>query len=509
MTELPARVPPHSAEAECAVLGSILIKNTQWNDVAELIAPRDFYQQAHQQIATTIWEMRTRGMVTDIVTVTEDLRHSGNLEAVGGTDYIIGIASSVPSAANAVAYANAVRETAQQRSLLRLCGEAIESVWDGQPATETQALLVNGLGKAVTGKIYTTCAFTELVEGRKQIAWLWEDWLPRGFITMIAGRSGIGKSALALATVERIIKTSKWPDGNASVGGGKVLWDDTESSEHLLMERLVNWNMDTNSLHVMVGDGTSGEFANPQLDKLSDWLAFVRTVEKLRPDAVIIDSISGAHGKKENSADMRSVISRLADLARDFELAVIVTHHLRKRSKDDPREIDLDRIRGSTVITQWSRVVWAVDVPDPSAPERIGVCQIKNNFAAIPDEFGFQITESGIVFTDAPQKPQQQTDVGLVCDFITEVLQGGPQLAHDVLALTKEAGFSERTYRRARKRLLLMNVHKPGGWMLALPAARADEVDQVLDRAKQGRKDISSIQTPSKQIGEPEHDEVF
>ena len=104
------KVPPHSVEAEQSVLGGLMLDNTAWEKVADLLVEADFYQRSHQLIFRGIADLREQDKPVDVVTLAEWHESRGELDEVGELAYLGMLARNTPSAANIVAYANIVRE---------------------------------------------------------------------------------------------------------------------------------------------------------------------------------------------------------------------------------------------------------------------------------------------------------------------------------------------------------------------------------------------------------------
>jgi replicative DNA helicase len=132
------RVPPHSVEAEQAVLGGLLLDNSTWDAIADRLRAEDFYRRDHQQIFTAIAELSARSEPSDVVTLAEYLAAKGQSDETGGLAYLAGLARDTPTAANIRAYADIVRERSLLRQLIRVSGEIAASAYDseGRPATE-------------------------------------------------------------------------------------------------------------------------------------------------------------------------------------------------------------------------------------------------------------------------------------------------------------------------------------------------------------------------------------
>ncbi len=124
------RVPPHSIEAEQAVLGGLMIAPEAWERVADRIAEHDFYRKDHRLVFRAINELTSKDMPCDAVTLGEWFEAQGLDGEVGGMAYVIELANSTPSAANIVAYADIVREKSVLRQLIdtgtEIAGDAFQ-----------------------------------------------------------------------------------------------------------------------------------------------------------------------------------------------------------------------------------------------------------------------------------------------------------------------------------------------------------------------------------------------
>ncbi|MGH8131585.1 MAG: DnaB-like helicase N-terminal domain-containing protein, partial [Steroidobacteraceae bacterium] len=132
------RTPPHSVEAEQAVLGGLMLDSNAWDAVADVVTAGDFYRRDHRLIFEAIADVaETRGSC-DAVTVSENLELKGRLEEIGGLAYLGTIARDTPSASNVRAYAEIIRERSILRQLVAAGGEIAAAAIDsrGRPASE-------------------------------------------------------------------------------------------------------------------------------------------------------------------------------------------------------------------------------------------------------------------------------------------------------------------------------------------------------------------------------------
>ena len=112
------KVPPHSVEAEQAVIGGLLLDNRAWEEIADRVAESDFYRGDHRLIFNAIRSLEEKSQPFDAVTLSEWLDKNGQLEDAGGLAYLGRLAKETPTAANIVAYADIVRERSVLRQLI-------------------------------------------------------------------------------------------------------------------------------------------------------------------------------------------------------------------------------------------------------------------------------------------------------------------------------------------------------------------------------------------------------
>jgi len=133
------RVPPQNLEAEQSVLGAVLLDREAATVCTEILHPDDFYREPHRRIYEAVVTLTTRNEAVDVITVGEELRRAGHLEAAGGLSYLSDLTGSVPATANAAHYARIVAEKALLRDLLKAAGDIAEAVYTG--SEDADALL--------------------------------------------------------------------------------------------------------------------------------------------------------------------------------------------------------------------------------------------------------------------------------------------------------------------------------------------------------------------------------
>jgi len=125
------KIPPQAIELEEAVLGAVMLEKDKLAEVLEIIQSVEcFYVDANQKIYAAIRRLFDKGMPVDLLTVTEELRKSNELEIVGGAYYLTRLTMSVVSSAHVEAHARIIMEKFIQRELIRISGNVISDAYE-------------------------------------------------------------------------------------------------------------------------------------------------------------------------------------------------------------------------------------------------------------------------------------------------------------------------------------------------------------------------------------------
>jgi replicative DNA helicase len=215
------RVPPHSVEAEQALLGGLLFEPTAWTRAK--VSAEDFYRADHRLIFSAAADLIGRNREADSVTVIEALSRAGQLEAAGGRAYIAQLVADTPSAANIAAYARIVRENARKRQLHGVGQDIAAGVFESGDVSEQignamQALLklaeAERGGRGLVGMRELVGALIDDLdrrrEGQSGLRLGLPDFdalsngLEPGDLVVIAGRPGMGKTALLVSIAAHV-----------------------------------------------------------------------------------------------------------------------------------------------------------------------------------------------------------------------------------------------------------------------------------------------------------------
>ena len=121
---------PASLEAETAVLGGMMIDREAVVRAIEKVNSAAFYREGNRRVFSAMARLFERGDSIDPITVSEELKKTGELDAAGGLDYLAMLVDAVPTAANIEYHANIVREKALLRRLVERASSIIRDVYD-------------------------------------------------------------------------------------------------------------------------------------------------------------------------------------------------------------------------------------------------------------------------------------------------------------------------------------------------------------------------------------------
>jgi len=239
--------------------------------------------------------------------------------------------------------------------------------------------------------------FADLKDIYAEITWTWHNWLPNGFVTMLASDAGVGKSMLALTVAHIVLHGKAWFDGMPYIPDvdSTVLWVECESGEPFHVHRAQS--MRTDLTRIAIPYSLDEPNVVPSLSNTNDreriGVAFADESHRL----LVIDSLSGATNSDENSTDAGKVVQWLAELAKHCNKPVLLIHHMNKHKIHDVNQPpSISAIRGSSAIAQHPRVIWTLDNPDPTRPEIVRLAQAKNNLAMRPKYLTLQIEHGRI-----------------------------------------------------------------------------------------------------------------
>jgi replicative DNA helicase len=251
-TDLPARIPPHNLDAERAVLGAVLLEGREaLPRVIEVLRPSDFYAESHRTLFRAMVALFDRGEAVDSLTLSEELRRTDQLQAVGGPAFLALLMEEASIAAHLSSYTAIVRDMAMLREMIQTSTQIIAQAFEAKE--EVQAIVddaerrifalaerrLEGSALPVSKILKNTFEYIERLYERKEhvtgVATGFErldletsGFQPSDFI-IIAGRPSMGKTAFALNIAQHVGVTLH----------GRVLVLSLEMSAQQLVQRML------------------------------------------------------------------------------------------------------------------------------------------------------------------------------------------------------------------------------------------------------------------------------
>jgi replicative DNA helicase len=394
-TPLFDRTLPCDLEAEIGVLGSIMLLPDVCDDIALLLRPDDFYDEAHRKIYQQMLEMHDAGRKIDATLLVDKLKSSGNYEAVGGVAYLGKILHAVSNAAHAVYYSEIVKEKATFRRLIEASTDILREAYD-----ETQqaqhllslaeqkifSILENRTNNTVLGMSDILNSVMDRIESRMK-GEISDDKVESGFarldeqtgglhnseLIVLAARPSMGKTAFALNIAE-----------NVSVGQNvPVLFVSLEMSAIELAERLL-CSVSRVSGHRLRGGSItqeerlrlaakSGEISRAPLfvddspgRTVTEIAAAARRIKRRegRLGLIVIDYlqlVEPDNPKDPRQEQVSRMTRRLKGLAREMKVPIVCLAQLNRQTEAAKDNIPrLSHLRESGAIEQDADVVMFV-----------------------------------------------------------------------------------------------------------------------------------------------------
>lgn len=385
---------PHASDVERAVLGSILLLPEVCDEVALVLRPDDFYDDAHARIYTQLLAMHDAGQQIDIMLLVQRLRDAGEFEAVGGAPYLAEVGESVTTAAHAEHYAQIVRDKSMLRSLILASTDILKDSYD--PTIEPRQMLSRaeekvfailedkGQGQVspirnvlqqalerIDARMSQDHAFGGVETGFDDF-----DDLTGGFhgseLIILAARPSMGKTALALNVVEHIAIDSQQPTLFVSLEmsslelGDRLLCSRAKVNSHRLRNgkitaeesrSLVETAAQISGSPLYIDDSPSRTMteiaATARRIKRRDGLSLI-AIDYLQ----LIDPDNSSDPRQEQVA---KIARRLKGLARELDVPVLCLAQLNRQVESTrDNKPQLSHLRESGAIEQDADVVMFV-----------------------------------------------------------------------------------------------------------------------------------------------------
>lgn len=381
------KIPPQAVELEEAVLGALMLEKCA-DIVTDILTPQSFYKDAHVRIFGACMNLYKLNSPIDILTVTEELKKTGELELVGGAYYITQLTNRVASSSNVEHHARIVAEKFILREIIRTSTIALNQAYENDvdcfdvlKSVEDSFSVINN--SFYTGKIETPLTvMRQIIERNKMLATnKGVNGVPTGIIRLdkqtagwqktdliiIAARPAMGKTALALTLARNAAVDYNIPVAIFSL----------EMSALQLVTRLLSAESKTNSARIakshipddefnhMVNESTKMLNSNiyiddtPSLNVLQLRSKARKFVKEMGVQLIIVDYLQLMVGKDDKNVKQReqevAAISRsLKSLAKELNIPIIALAQLSRalETRGGDRRPILSDLRESGSIEQ-------------------------------------------------------------------------------------------------------------------------------------------------------------
>lgn len=408
------RIPPQNIAAEQSVLGGLMLEQDAWDLVSDLLTENDFYKPAHRTIYSALRELHRRGQPTDLVTISNYLIQSQQLDSIGGPTYLAEMMDQTPSTANIKNYAQIVRDKSVLRKVISTSNEFIEKAY-GQGFTDIESFL-----NEVEGSIYQIADMStnqDLVDASQLVKLSLEkleqlyankgdvtgvgtgffdlDKMTAGFqpgeLIIIAARPSMGKTAFSLNLALSAAVKEKKSVAYFSIEMGKeqVMMRMLASEARISLSQLRSGNLEEYAWPKLINTAAKMSEAPIFIDDSSGISPFEIRAKARRMkarhglDMIIVDYLQLMSMKQKVESREREVseISKLLKgLARELKIPVIALAQLNRgvEGRSDRRPM-LSDLRESGSLEQDADVIMMLfreDYYDRDTPELKGLAEV-------------------------------------------------------------------------------------------------------------------------------------
>lgn len=312
----------------------------------------------------------------------------------------------------------------------------------------------------------------------KPVRWLWEGRIPKGFITVFAGRTGLGKSFVTCDIAARLTRGIDWPDSQGEcMEAGNVLLISEDSFEYVLTPRLIEMQADMDRVFYL-------SWAAMARYQLADTAMLTAAFEQAgQPVLIAIDPPTNFLGGRDEhkNAEIRQILMNLVTWLDGRDTSCTLITHVNKNTGRGTEA--LSRVIGSVAWTTTSRVAHAF-VADPDNEGQALFIPMKSNLGALPKGLSYRIAKTenfariewlGEVDTTADEamsgekSERKQTKTEGAVDWLRERFAEKSEWTSDEILKTGEsAGFKRDQLFAAKKSLGFKAKKSPehnGAWI--------------------------------------------
>jgi len=409
------RMPPHSQDAEQAVLGGLMLDHLALEKISDVLRPEDFYRADHRKVYEAILDLSEGNKPFDAVMVAEWLSKRDQLEEAGGVPYLVELVEAVPTAANILAYAQMIRESSVLRKLIDVGTQVVQMGYrpEGRAAAEVMEFaereifsiadegerLKRGfrpIKELMTGAMDRVAELFEREEAITGHATGFKDFdemtsgLQAGDLVIVAGRPSMGKTTFAMNIAEHVAISGKKAVAvfSMEMPGEQLALRMLSSIGRVDQTRVRTGRLDDQDWHrltsaVGILSQTSIHIDDTPALSPSDLRSRARRLARTCDLGVIVVDylqLMQVPGTKENRTNEISEISRsLKSIAKELSVPVIALSQLNRSLEQRPNKRPvMSDLRESGAIEQDADLIVFIyrdEVYDKESPQK-GMAEI-------------------------------------------------------------------------------------------------------------------------------------
>lgn len=382
---------PFSIEAEEALLGSIFINPNVIGDVVDIVTSEDFYKNNYKIIFSEMVKAYNTGKIIDVLLIIESLKKLNLIDEIGGEDIIYDLTEVVPTAANAINYAQIIKDKSVQRQLINIGEKIVKMAMRGYEEIDTmldksesmifkiaeskQKKDIVPLSELVQTKVSQMDTYSE-TKGRVtgiSSGFSRYDNITSGFhgsdLLILAARPAMGKTAFALNLAINVARQGKSVLIYSLEMGNEQLFDRLVASESKIRLKALKDSTMTSEELVNLGNGLGrlSEIPIYISDSSSvNMLEIKATARRLRAegklDFMLIDYLQlispSENSRKSREQEISEISRSLKILAKELNIPIVTLSQLSRgvEQRVDKRPI-LSDLRESGAIEQDADMV--------------------------------------------------------------------------------------------------------------------------------------------------------
>jgi len=395
------KVPPQAVDLEEAVLGAMMLEKDAVTAVIDILKPEMFYKEAHTKIFKAIHQLFEKSEPIDILTVTHELKSTGELEMIGGPYYITMLTSRIASAANVEYHARIIQQKFIQRQLIKISAEIIKDAYEDTTDVfnlldkaeqnlfsvsetnlrrnyEDMPSLIKQAIADIESARNSDSHFRGVPSGYTDLDRITSGWQKSDLI-ILAARPSMGKTALALSIAKNIAVDHEMPVAVFSL----------EMSAVQLVTRLISAETEIPAGKLKQGELADHEWhqLNSKINNLSGAGIFIDdtpalSIFELRAKCrrlkqqhdiqmVFIDYLQlmsgGGEGKGNREQEISKISRSLKALAKELDIPVLALSQLSRQVESRPgtsKRPILSDLRESGAIEQDADLVMFIYRPE-------------------------------------------------------------------------------------------------------------------------------------------------